>query len=90
MAEDANFDAYAESLIEEYITKGLTNPQLLPIRRDTELIGSGILDSLSILKLAQFLEEKFGVTVIPDDVVNENFETVGAICRFLKEKKGIC
>jgi acyl carrier protein len=63
------------------------SPELLPIRKDTKLIESGILDSLTMLKLVTFLEEKFGVKVDPEDVVRENFETVAMILNFMDEKR---
>ena len=60
---------------------------MLPIKPDTKLIESGILDSLSILRLTIFIEEKLGVKVDADEVVRENFDTIDAICRFVREKK---
>jgi len=50
-------------------------------------LESGILDSLSILRLTIFLKEKLGVQVDSDEVVSENFDTVDAICRCVQEKK---
>jgi acyl carrier protein len=89
MKKDSESGAQIESLIEEYITnEAAPNPDLLPIGRDTKLIESGILDSLSILKLVAFLEERFDVKVAPEDIVQENFETIGAISRYISERKG--
>lgn len=88
MNEGSENDAQIESIIVEYITSEVApRPDLLPIGRETKLIESGILDSLSILKLVAFLEEKFNVKVAPDDVVGENFESVGAISRFILGKR---
>lgn len=87
LAETSSADD-VESQLTDYITKELVpNQELLPVKRDTKLIESGILDSLSILRLTIFLEEKMGVKVNPDDIVHENFETIDAICRFVQEKK---
>jgi len=33
------------------------------------------------------LEEKFGIKVAPEEVVRENFETVGTICQYLRGKR---
>ena len=89
MKKSSKSDDHDERLIEDYITgEVVSRPELLPIGRDTKLIESGILDSLSILKLVAFLEEKLGVKVSPEDVVSENFETIGMISRFISEKKG--
>jgi acyl carrier protein len=78
-----------ESSLKNYIVKeiavGSDSP---PIGDDTKLIESGVLDSLSILKLVMFIEERFGVKVGADEVVPENFETLGAIVEFVRQKKG--
>lgn len=73
-----------KSVINEYISRELVDkPELLPLKHDTPLLESGILDSLSVLKLVLFLEEQFGVVVAPEDLIPENFETVDAICAYL-------
>jgi acyl carrier protein len=78
-----------ESTVEEYLSKEVvTNPDLLPIGHDTQLIDSGILDSLSLLKLVFFLEEKFSINVGMEEVVPQNFETIDTITTFVRTKKG--
>lgn len=42
---------------------------------DTDLIGTGLIDSLSIFKLINFIEGAHGVSVLPEDIVVENFGT---------------
>jgi acyl carrier protein len=89
MTKDPEDDSSVESIIIRYINReGSVKPNLLPIKNDTALIESGILDSLSILKLVLFIEDRFGVKVSPEDVVPENFETVEAICSYLRSKRG--
>ena len=76
-----------ESLLVEYITREIvTSPEMLPIRRDTRLLESKILDSLSLLKLVLHIEKRFGVVVRPDELVPQNFETITAICEYLRTK----
>lgn len=50
------------------------------------LIASGILDSLGLLRLIQFIEEQFNITVDDGDVVPDNFETLAAAETFVKNK----
>lgn len=74
-----------ESIITAYISHELiSNPDLLPLHKDTPLLETGILDSLSVLRLVLYLEEQFGIVVAAEEVIPENFETVEAICRFLR------
>jgi acyl carrier protein len=76
-----------ESLLTEYITNEFApSPEFLPIKQDTSLLESRILDSLSILKLVLFIEKRFGVVVAPDELVPENFETIALISSYLRKK----
>ncbi len=43
---------------------------------NTDLISSGVLDSLSVMELVAFLSEKFGVTIPAGDVTPVNLRTV--------------
>lgn len=51
---------------------------------DLDLIEAGVIDSMGILQLVEILEERHGCYVPDDDLVPENFTTVGAIARLLE------
>jgi methoxymalonate biosynthesis acyl carrier protein len=77
-----------ETMVNNYLTKEVvTNPDLLPLKNDTQLIRSGILDSLSLLKLVFFLEQQFQITVGMEDVVPANFDTIDTIVALVRSKK---
>ena len=77
-----------ERVINDYISRELVqDPALLPLADDTSLLDSGILDSLSLLRLVVFLEERFGVTMGDADLLPENFGSVNAICAFLRARE---
>jgi len=70
-----------------YIEKELASDELedgLEITDD--LLGSGILDSLGMVKLITFVEETFAVSIPPEDMVIENFMTVENICEYINTK----
>jgi acyl carrier protein len=50
------------------------------------LVESGIIDSLGIMKLVDFLEKELGIRVEDEDLLPENFETVDAIANLLTAK----
>ena len=50
------------------------------------LIDSGILDSLGIMKLILFLEEKFSVKITDEDLIPENFESIQTINLLVQKK----
>ena len=54
---------------------------------DTLLFVEGILDSMGFALLIDFLEETFTIKTEDRDLVEENFESVSAITRFIMSKK---
>ncbi len=53
----------------------------------TPLLESGLLDSLGILDVVGFVEQKFGILLNDEDLVPENFQTVGHLSAFLTRKQ---
>ncbi len=56
------------------------------ISTDDELITSGLLDSLTIVRLVHFLEEEFSVSVSGSELVPKNFSSINAITTFVGGK----
>ena len=77
-----------ETIINDYISRELVpDAALLPLTNDTSLLDSGILDSLSLLRLVVFLEERFEITMGDADLLPENFSSVNAICAYLRSRE---
>jgi len=77
-----------ETVINEYISRELVqDPALLPLADDIPLLESGILDSLTLLRLVVFLEERFGITMGDADLLPENFASVNTICAYLRARE---
>ncbi len=54
---------------------------------DRDLIGSGILDSLALLRLIVFVEESYGIVLEQEDIDVRNFQTINRINEFVKEQQ---
>lgn len=54
------------------------------ITNDEDLLMSGVLDSISAMKLIARLEDTHGIAIPATDVTFENFQTVDAMVRYLK------
>ena len=55
-----------------------------PLDRNDSLIESGILDSLGIIRLIQFLEDRFSFSIEAEEIVPENFENTEIISQFIQ------
>ncbi len=54
---------------------------------DQSLVGSGVIDSAAILSLIFFLEEEFNITVLDDEVVPENIDSLNLIAVYVEKKQ---
>jgi acyl carrier protein len=80
--------AQVETVINDYISRELIqDPALLPLAGDTALLESGLLDSLSLLRLVVFLEGRFGITIGDAELLPENFASVKAICSYIRTRR---
>ncbi len=78
-----------EAVINDYISRELVqDASLLPLGNETSLLETGVLDSLSLLRLIVFIQERFGIAVDDVDLVPEHFDTVDAICAYLRSRDG--
>jgi acyl carrier protein len=69
--------------IKQYITNEIINNKNITLNDDDELLLSGLIDSLSVVRLIAYIEEKIGSPIPPEDVTLENFQTVRAIANYL-------
>jgi acyl carrier protein len=77
-----------ESLINDYISREFVqDPALLPLANDTSLLETGILDSLSLLRVVVFLEERFGTRVGEGNLLPENLASMNNICAHLRARE---
>jgi acyl carrier protein len=51
---------------------------------DEPLLGSGIVDSLGIMRLVSYIEEEFGVVVPEDQLIPDHFQTVTRLAAFVE------
>ena len=53
---------------------------------DDNLFETGALDSTGVMDLIMFIQEKFGVTIEVEEVIEENFESIRAVKKMIKAK----
>lgn len=53
---------------------------------EDDLLSQGVIDSMGILQIVNFMEEKFGISVIDEEIIPENFRTLNALTNFVVRK----
>lgn len=56
------------------------------LHEDTQIFDAGILDSMGLLFLIEFLNEKFSIEVSDEELLPTNFESINSITKFIQQK----
>lgn len=72
-----------EELIFGFIARELAGSENAGLGPDDDLLTSGLLDSLGVVRLIGHVEEELAVTVPPTDLVPENFRTVRVMAAYM-------
>ena len=77
-----------EEKVRTFVISELTWPgERDRLTNDLSLIDAKVLDSLAIQQMVAFIEAEFGIEVRDEEVLPSNFETIGAIARFVDSKR---
>lgn len=71
--------------IHKFIEADLLSGQ--KIDEDQELLLSGLVDSLGVMKLIAFIDKDLGIRVPHSDIKLRNFATINAITEYLQTKQ---
>ena len=74
-----------KSAIKNYIQTEILHGRNVSLKEDEDLLSAGIIDSLSILKLVAFVEERFNISIPDEDVVFDNFSSINALAEYLQQ-----
>lgn len=76
-----------QSTIKQYIvTEIMHELDQNVLDNEAALIEGGIIDSMNLIKLVLFIEEKYGVAITDEELDIDNFMTVNALTKFLNKK----
>ena len=78
-----------ETQIKDYIARNLLfSDNGFGYAEDVSFLEEGIVDSIGVLELVSFVEEKFGISVGDQEVTPENFDSVSRLAAYIRQKSG--
>jgi acyl carrier protein len=75
-----------EVLVRFIAREFLRDKDLTEIPEDLDLVSTGIIDSLGVLKVVAFLEESFGLSIEAEAMLPANFSSIGAMLGVLSRQ----
>lgn len=77
-----------QETIIQYIKKEILNSHSnFELSGADDLLSSGLIDSIGMMKLISYIENQFELTIPPQDMTIENFITVDAITIYLQQQQ---
>ncbi|MFK7992824.1 MAG: phosphopantetheine-binding protein [Granulosicoccus sp.] len=74
--------------IAHHITHELLNDPDVSIAADEDLLLSGLLDSISVMRLVAWLEAQCGISIGAGDIVLEHFGSLNQMRAYLETRSG--
>jgi acyl carrier protein len=59
------------------------------VGEDESLLRTGVITSLGMMEVVGWVEDTFGLTVDPDEITEQNFDTLRGIARFILRKRNV-
>ena len=70
-----------------FITSTLLKDQsAVDLAPDDNLLLSGLLSSLDVVRLVSYIEKESGIKIKPGEITLKNFKTINAIANFVERK----
>jgi len=83
MTPDTRSDTVHEA-VKTFIREELSYGQDDQYDENADLIDQGVIDSMSLLRLVSFLEERFQIRVQDEDLLPANFRSLAAVEAYIK------
>ena len=76
-----------QEAIKQYLTKELSSDHKnLNLSVDDNLLIGNLVDSLGVMRLVSFVEQRFNIRVPPEDVTIEHFRSIRVIAEYIESR----
>ena len=80
--------ADARQAVMQHIRQLCSNDQMRAnLTENTDLLGSGVLDSFGVVQLLHFVEQEFNIRVPDKDIGPEIFSTAASLCEYVERRR---
>lgn len=73
-------------LVRKYVVSNFLFGDDAGLEGDTSLLDAGIIDSTGILELVAFLEKEFSISILDEELIPENLDSLDNVRAFVESK----
>ena len=74
--------------VRDFLTKDLRVADAATLTEDFPLVQRGVLDSIEVMQVVEFLERTYSIRVEDTDIVPTNLGSLAALSAFVHRKRG--
>lgn len=74
------------AVLEKFVSEELLN-NTASVTQNDNLLTDGLVDSLGMMRFIRFIEDTYDLEIPPEDVIIENFRTIGVIIDYLLRRQ---
>jgi acyl carrier protein len=72
--------------LKEFVINNFMFGQGDSLENDTDFFDKGIIDSTGTLELVSFIEEKYNISVLDNELIKENLSSLTKVNEYIKKK----
>ncbi len=73
-------------IVRKYIVDNFLFGEENGLNSDTSFLDEGLIDSMAIIELVAFLEDKFNIKITDDELIPQNLDSLNNIEKYLLSK----
>jgi acyl carrier protein len=80
-------NASIRTKLREYLTKEVLRDASYPLGENDAIISSGLVDSFSLVDVALWVEDQFGVHIDNSELNADNFDSVAELAGYIEQRQ---
>ncbi len=77
-----------DQVVRSFIINNFLFGQESAFNNETSFIDNGLIDSVGILTLVEFIAQQYEIEIADEEILPENWDSVSRICAFVEAKLG--
>jgi acyl carrier protein len=75
-----------EHELRQFVTDNFLFGQAVPLSNDDSFLDQGIIDSTGVLELVAFLEHRYQIKILDEELAPANLDSINRLTQFLQSK----
>ena len=75
-----------KKMLKTFIVKNYLKNENAKLSDDDSFLEEGIIDSIGVIEIASYIQEKYGIKIAVPEIMPENFDTLNNLEKYITKK----